>query len=520
MGAMNTYEKYNKLGNVNIILGLQKVCYYPGENMVGNIKLIPKFGLYQECIKYCEIYIILTQHSHYTYRRGSDLETEEETIQLINSRLRFSDFMQLGQQNEINIPINIILPKFAHPSIFLNNSDYVKHFITIEYPYFNVKRTLIFIVKNNLNFHSRNRSLLCPFKYPTTFNKKKFLQYNNFDFKKILLRKKRLNIIFISIHLDCRILEIPVYKISVTFCRTLKKNYKSNYLKNNIVHTDKLFFKDYNLNKNEKVFNIVDYIYFSAGIAWDRTSLSPTETYKRFDTHGLYEINDQTLQNLYPSCSVGLINVEYSLRVKIYFDTILTTDEQVFAPLDFCDILDFNSQNSNYNNQAFYVNNNQLNMHMPNVNMSNYQLNMPMPNVIMNNSQFNMPMSNSIINNPQQTTLNPNTIINNSQPNMPMPNVIMNNPQQTTLKPNAIINNSKLNFQKNNTFSNNSQTNISLLNNNINLINNNSINDMDDNNINEGSAPPSGTNMNIDGQKNYLEDKKGVNLSDWVIVDK
>ena len=43
---------------------------------------------------------------------------------------------------------------------------------------------------------------------------------------------------------------------------------------------------------------------------------------------------------------------------------------------------------------------------------------------------------------------------------------------------------------------------------------------MDDNNINEGSAPPSGTNMNIDGQKNYLEDKKGVNLSDWVIVDK
>ena len=231
------------------------------------------------------------------------------------------------------------------------------------------------------------------------------------------------------------------------------------------MHTDKLFFKDYNLNKNEKVFNIVDYIYFSAGIAWDRTSLSPTETYKRFDTHGLYEINDQTLQNLYPSCSVGLINVEYSLRVKIYFDTILTTDEQVFAPLDFCDILDFNSQNSNYNNQAFYVNNNQLNMHMPNVNMSNYQLNMPMPNVIMNNSQFNMPMSNSIINNPQQTTLNPNTIINNSQPNMPMPNVIMNNPQQTTLKPNAIINNSKLNFQKNNTFSNNSQTNISLLNN-------------------------------------------------------
>ena len=509
MGTISTYEKYNKYGNVDIILSLQKVCYYPGENMIGNIKLIPKFGLYQECIKYCEIYIIITQHSHYTYRRGSDLETEEEITQLIYNRFRFSDFMQLGQQNEINIPINIILPKIAHPSIFLNNSDYVKHFITIEYPYFNVKRTLIFIVKNNLNFHSRNRALLCPFKYQTTLNKKKFFKKKGSC--KLVIEMPRNYFMYsekvgYNIHLDCRILEIPVHKISVTFCRTLKKRYKSNYLKSNIEHTDKLFFKDYNLNKNEKLFNVVDYIYFSAGIAWDSTSSSPTETYKRFDAHGLYEINDQTLQNLYPSCSVGLINIEYSLRVKIYFDTILTSDEQVFVPLDFCDILYFNNPNTNYNNQAFFVNNMQSNMLMPNIIMNNTQLNMPMPNAIMNNSQPNMPM--------------PNSIMNNSQPNMSMSNIITNNPQLNKPMPNTIINNSKPNIPKNKAFSNNSQTNISGCNNNINMINNNSINDMDDNSINEGSAPPSGTNMNIDGKKNYLEDKKGVNLSDWVVIDK
>ena len=130
MGVISSYEKYNKLGNVNIILHLQKVCYYPGENMVGNIKLIPKNGLYQECIKYSEIFIIITQHSQYTYRRGSDLETEEETIQLINHRFRFSDFIQLGQNNEINIPINIILPKIAHPSIFLNRTSSLAAFAT------------------------------------------------------------------------------------------------------------------------------------------------------------------------------------------------------------------------------------------------------------------------------------------------------------------------------------------------------------------------------------------------------
>ena len=514
MGVISSYEKYNKLGNVNIILHLQKVCYYPGENMVGNIKLIPKNGLYQECIKYCEIFIIITQHSQYTYRRGSDLETEEETIQLINHRFRFSDFIQLGQNNEINIPINIILPKIAHPSIFLNNSDYVKHFITIEYPYFNVKRTHIFIVKNNLNFHSKNRSLLCPFKYQTTFNKKKFFKKKGSC--KLVIEMPRNYFLYnekvgYNIHLDCRILEIPVYKISVTFCRTLKKKYKSNYLRSNIEHTDKLFFKDYNLNKNEKLFNIIDYIYFSAGMAWDKTSSSPTETYKRFDCHGLYEINDQTLKNLYPSCSVGLINIEYSLRVKIYFDTILTTDEKVFAPLDFCDILDFNNPNGNNINQVSFVNNSQLNM--------------PMPNVIMNNSQFNMPMSNELINNSQSNLPMPNVIMNNPQQNKPMPDVYKNNSQPYLPMSNTFISNSQTAFPKSKTFSNNSQTNINNHNNNINLFNNNSINDMDigdinNMNINEGSAPPSGTNLNIDEKKNYLEDKKDFNLSDWVIIDK
>ena len=60
------------------------------------------------------------------------------------------------------------------PSIFIDTHDYVKHLITVKYPHFGAKRTKVLIVKNNLNFHSKNRQLLCPFNYPINFNKKKF----------------------------------------------------------------------------------------------------------------------------------------------------------------------------------------------------------------------------------------------------------------------------------------------------------------------------------------------------------
>ena len=39
--------------------------------------------------------------------------------------------------------------------------------------------------------------------------------------------------------------------------------------------------------------------------------ISPLEIYQKMEIHGLYEINDQNIKNLYPSCSEGLIEIEY-----------------------------------------------------------------------------------------------------------------------------------------------------------------------------------------------------------------
>ena len=409
MGNNSVYDQYNKRGDVDIYLSFKKVCFFPGEKMDGNIKLIPKMGLYNDCRKFCELNITMTQHSYYIYPVGSDYETDEEKIILMTHKFRFSDFINLEDEIEMNLPVSYVLPTYTRPSIYINNRNYVKHFICVEYPHFNIKRTFLFVVKNHLVYHSRNRTLLCPFTYPTTFNKKKFFKKKgscqlviNMPRNYFLYNEK----VGYNIHIDCRLLQIPVYKVKVTFCRTTKKNFSNDILRTRRTSSEQLFYKEYNLDKKQKTFNVIDYIVFSDPSAPMDSCISPSEIYQQMDNHGLYEIDDQSLRSLYPSCSEGLLVLEYSLRVKVYFDTIFTSDEFVFVPVDFCDLINYNipqlNQVNNMNNMN--INNNINNSN----NINQIQVpNNPKPNLVNNN---NININNNIINN---NNINDSNSINN-----------------------------------------------------------------------------------------------------------
>ena len=93
MGNISS-EKYNKLDNVGISIKLNKVCYFPGEEITGNIIISPKIYSIEDHRKYCELIITINERSQYTYRRGSDTETEVDNKTLINHKLRFSDFIE------------------------------------------------------------------------------------------------------------------------------------------------------------------------------------------------------------------------------------------------------------------------------------------------------------------------------------------------------------------------------------------------------------------------------------------
>ena len=107
------------------------------------------------------------------------------------------------------------------------------------------------------------------------------------------------------------------------------------------------------------------------------------------ELHGLYEINDKSLINLYPSCAIGLLNVEYSIKVKVFYDSVFTGDDKVFKQFIFCDIIDESLGNISKLNNEYeesiinYSDNSQLN----NINNIN--------NNIINNEDATTPMVKS-----------------------------------------------------------------------------------------------------------------------------
>ena len=376
----NTIDKYNKKGDVDIEISLKKVCFYPGETIDGNIKLIPHYVFNQEIKEHSELIIKIIQYSHYKYTDGSDWETDDETIELINEKFGLGDFFAIQNEKEINIQINYILPTYARPSIFCNRLDYVKHYITVEYPYFDVRRTLLFIVKNHLKYHFTNIKFENPFNVKSTFNKKKFFKKKgscqliiNMPKNYFLYNEK----VGYNIVLDCRTLNIPVKKLKVSLIRRVKKNNSHNLLHTRERSHTSLIDKEYNLDKKQKLFNFVDYFLLTESFKQNVDCKSPSDIYKQMDLHGLYEINDQSLINFYPCCAVGLLNIKYSIKVKVYYDSVFTSDDIVIAPFIFCDILDDYLENINLFNNEYeasnicYLNNSQLNIINNNNNIKN-----------------------------------------------------------------------------------------------------------------------------------------------------
>ena len=181
----------------------------------------------EEVLTNPKLFLNITQYQFYTYTVGSDTEHEAEEFILVSFNLNFDDFLNNKTSNEINIPLNIILPNYAYPSIYFSRDNYVKHYFSVEYPHFKVKRTIMFIVKNNLNFNTYNNSLKAPVECQVKYNKSKLFFSKGSCVLKIKMPKNYFlynEKIIYNINLNCKELKIGIKKFRVSLYRVEKKN--------------------------------------------------------------------------------------------------------------------------------------------------------------------------------------------------------------------------------------------------------------------------------------------------------
>ena len=146
----NIKKKYNDEKDIKFDITLNKVCYMPGEQIIGSLDIQPKPRINETILNDTIVSMKIIQFQKYSYTRGSGGDDAETIIvsderDVFSENLDFINFKGANILSGINIPFSIQIPLDIHASVYYNG-DYVKHFFSVEFPEIKAKRALMIII--------------------------------------------------------------------------------------------------------------------------------------------------------------------------------------------------------------------------------------------------------------------------------------------------------------------------------------------------------------------------------------
>ena len=220
MGNKQSGNKYNNF--IDFTLKLEKLCYYPGENISGTLYLIGKPGLKEAQL--IEPKVLITMYERYDnyINHQKNRSVSGEILKKDENKYIFNSFKWANLLAGVNIPFSFRIPFSFNPSCllyFISNSESLSHFFSAEFPLLKVKRTLPIVIKSSQNFTSKNGLLQISYAFNDRKTKSKFLS-NNGDFSISVNLPK--NVFYydepipFEIKLDCKNLHILIIKLEVS----------------------------------------------------------------------------------------------------------------------------------------------------------------------------------------------------------------------------------------------------------------------------------------------------------------
>ena len=345
----NSNKKYNSENNVSISLNTNKKCYSNGEFINGSIYLKGKPGLIITQLLDPLAIATLTEFQHYTYEedqshddhREIDVNDEKKIFQ---TRLDFTNYRGANLMDGIQMPFNFQIIN-CFPTCYINSKTYIRHYLTIEFPSIQAKKSVFIIIKNQQNFTLENFLYKSPSIEMKEIQKHK-LMFSKGKFAAVLKLAKNVftydeNIPF-ELEIDRSQLDMDIKSVEIYLLRIENKNYKNDRSKVRNSSSRKISEKQINLIKGQPKYLINDDIQFPI-----LADFNPIQIYKYLDS--LPEVNEKITNKIHlaPSCMGALLSVDYYLVIEFNIDSILTTDEKIKMKIDFYSPYDNNQQNHN-----------------------------------------------------------------------------------------------------------------------------------------------------------------------------
>ena len=353
---------------LSINISVEKIIYFPGEEIKGFVYIQGKGTLANPLFIYSLVKVSISQIYYYEYDVETKIESdlgeekfklkipfvdkvkEKETQIIYSTMFNYSQYLGTNLIDGLKLPFQIILPNNIEPTFYFKNS-YIRHILTFDFYEYESKTSIGFIIKNRRFFSLENKSLKEPLTVFKDMTKSKFIFFSQGKIAVYITSKsnsyKYGDKIPLEITIDSSELNINLIGIQIKFDRYIQFNNKND--KNSIKEffTHNLFCKEikFEEKKNNYKYNIVivpkndDYCY------------EPDIFYSIIEANYL-KLNFPEI-DLFPFCSGGLINCLYLINVKLYFDSLGTTDETISIPIE----LYFDNNKNDINKNEIILNN-------------------------------------------------------------------------------------------------------------------------------------------------------------------
>ena len=255
-------NKYNKL--IDFSIELEKLCYFPGEDIIGTLYLMGKPGLLETQLKEPKVSFGIYEKLRTIFSQdGNSINSTTGNIsQKVENIFIFNTFVGANLLTGVNIPFKYRIPLTFNPSccIFITSySEQILHIFSASFPSLKVKKTLPIIIKNNPNFTLQNNLLKIPCSFSERRSKSKFF-INKGDFNIRINLPKNLfyydEQIPYEIILDLKNLNLSINTIRTSILRLVKKKQA------NLSSMKEIINKSIDLNKNIKEHVIKDELCF------------------------------------------------------------------------------------------------------------------------------------------------------------------------------------------------------------------------------------------------------------------
>ena len=188
-------KEYISEKKLSINISVEKIIYFPGEEIKGFVYIQGKGSLTNPLFIYSLVRVNISQIYYYEYDIETKIESDlgeekfkikipfmdkvkENENQIVYSTMfNYSQYLGYNLIDGIKLPFQIILPNNLEPTFYFKNS-YIRHILSFDFYEFESKNSIGIIIKNPRYFSLENKSLKEPLTVFKDMSKNKFIFFN------------------------------------------------------------------------------------------------------------------------------------------------------------------------------------------------------------------------------------------------------------------------------------------------------------------------------------------------------